>query len=111
MQTMTDMLVAPVASLNSRMEVEKDAAAARFTGLAMFDGNQWASLCLELDIASSGSTSQEALFNLQAAVREAREIATKEGVIAGEPVPDVAVKEFLSAHRGPLGTAAMTLVA
>jgi hypothetical protein len=110
MQAMTDMLVAPVASLSSRMDVEQDASAVRFTGLAVFDGAQWASLCLELDIASCGSTSHEALFNLQDAVRQAREIAANEGLSAGEPVSDAAVTEFLSAHRGPLAVAAMTLV-
>jgi hypothetical protein len=37
----------------------------RYTLLAVQQGEQWASLCRELDIASSGATAEEALDTLE----------------------------------------------
>jgi hypothetical protein len=71
-----------------------------FTLMAVFDGERWASLCRELDIASEGASFQEALDTLGTAVREAIEVAASRGVEAGEPVSDEALLEFLAQHTG-----------
>ena len=63
--------------------------------LAVFDGRQWASLCRELDIASSGRTADEALDTLEAAVRDALAYERELGVRAGLPVSDTDLAGFL----------------
>jgi predicted RNase H-like HicB family nuclease len=80
-----------------------------FTGVAVFDGDQWASLCWELDIASVGSTADEALTNLEQAVREAVRYAHESDRPEGQRVPDDAMREFMLSHKGSLpGTFART---
>lgn len=73
-----------------------------FTGVAVFDGDQWASLCWELDIASVGSTAAGALSNLEQAVREAVRYARENDRTEGQRVPDDAMREFMLSHKGSL---------
>lgn len=109
---MTDLLVTPEAgALVSRIELGEKDGRSRFTGLAVFDGTQWASLCLEHDIASCGQTSEEALFNLRDAIRETLRAVEEDGLELGPPVPEEAVREFLSLHQGPRGTSTLSFAA
>lgn len=79
-----------------------------YTAVAIFDGEQWASLCRELDVASAGSSADEAIGNLIDAVREYRRAARESGADTTERrVPDDAMREFLLGHRG---TAPITYV-
>ncbi|MHB1523026.1 MAG: hypothetical protein ACYCS9_05800 [Candidatus Dormibacteria bacterium] len=68
-------------------------------GLAVFDGSQWAALCPELDVASCGATSDEALDNLVSAVREAVEVAGVEAATSGPMVSDEDLREFLEQRQ------------
>lgn len=80
-----------------------------FTGVAVFDGAVWSSLCWELDIASVGSSAHEALDNLEQAVREAVRYAHENDRPLGGRVPDEAMRDFMLSHSGsPSGTAART---
>jgi predicted RNase H-like HicB family nuclease len=73
-----------------------------FTGVAVFDGDLWAALCWELDIASVGSTAAEALGNLEQAVREAVRYAHENDRPEGRRVPDEAMREFMLSHKGSI---------
>lgn len=80
-----------------------------FTGVAVFDGTVWSSLCWELDIASVGSTANESLDNLEQAVREAVRYAHENDRPVGGRVPDDAMREFMLSHRGSIpGTTTRT---
>jgi predicted RNase H-like HicB family nuclease len=68
-------------------------------GLAIFDGEQWASLCPELDIASRGDSSDDALDNLISAVQEAQEVAMAQGLVLGSRIPEADLKAFLELRR------------
>ena len=61
---------------------------AQYSLLARPDGDQWTSLCVELDIASDGATAEEALATLETAVREALEFQQDTGISAGVRVPE-----------------------
>jgi predicted RNase H-like HicB family nuclease len=73
-----------------------------FTGIAIFDGEQWAALCRELDVASIGASAQQALENLQDAVHEYIEALTQDGGDASQQrrVPDSDMRDFLLGHHG-----------
>jgi len=70
------------------------------TLIAVFDGKQWASLAPELDIASVGDDSDEALSNLGVAIREAVAFAEKAGVEPGKPTPKEDLLSFIRSHTG-----------
>jgi predicted RNase H-like HicB family nuclease len=72
----------------------------RYTLLAVQQGEQWASLCRELDIASTGATAEEALDTLECAVSEALDYERETGVRAGIPVPPRDLAAFLEHGRG-----------
>lgn len=73
-----------------------------YTGIAIFDGSQWASLCRELDVASVGSTAQDALVNLEAAVRDLLAYSHETGRPVGPGVSDHDLRAFMLSHRGPI---------
>jgi len=96
--------VMPVANRLEHVEIQAptapEASARRiFTATAVFDGQRWLSLCLELDIASEGDSAAEAFANLRAAVHEAIEVAAQRGVEPGQRAPDADVLAFLRTHR------------
>src|SRR6202171_3188370 len=70
-----------------------------YTGVAIFDGEAWASLCRELDIASVGDSMVEALINLKQAVREALTVAQEQGLTAGKRVENDDLFEFLKDRK------------
>ena len=108
----TDTLVSPQpGAIISRIEGGSSGEERRFTGIAVFDGSQWASLCLEHDIASCGQTAEEALFNLQDAIKATLKVMEEDGLEMGEPVSEEAIKEFLSLHRGPRATLSLSFAA
>jgi len=72
----------------------------QYAALAVFDGERWASLCPDLDIASVGDTGQEAIANLIAAVREAVEVAQAEGLEPGRETPTDEILAFGRGHQG-----------
>lgn len=94
-----------------RLELDQATAAPAtgesLTGIAVFDGVQWASLCREYDIASVGATAQEALVNLQDAVREALTTAAQKHLAAGRPVPDDELRTFMLSHHEGQGSASI----
>ena len=68
-----------------------------FTCLVKKEGNQYTSLCIELDIASCGHTKKEAIEGLKNAIEAYLEYMVSEG---GEneiyqPVPMKELKDFL----------------
>ena len=71
------------------------------TGIAIFDGDRWASLCPELDLASVGATAQEAIDNLVVAVSEAIKFAGEHNLDPGQPVPPEELREFLISSQAP----------
>lgn len=70
---------------------------ASFTGLVKKEGNQYVSLCVELDIASCGHTKKEAIEGLKNAVEAYLEYMISEGREneVYRPVPIKALKDFL----------------
>jgi predicted RNase H-like HicB family nuclease len=77
-------------------------ASQQFTALAAFDGEQWSSLCRELDIASVGATAEEALTMVEEAVRATITYARETGRQVGPAVPNGDLREFLLSHEGPM---------
>lgn len=69
----------------------------RLTCLIKKEGDQYASLCLELDVASCGRTREEAFAGLKVAVETYVNYLVEEGREEGiyRPVPQEAVREFL----------------
>jgi hypothetical protein len=66
----------------------------RFLALPQEDG-QWASLCLDYDIASQGDTAQEAAENCRQAVEESlRFVAETPGMEMQPPPPAEAIMQF-----------------
>jgi len=93
-----------VANLLEHVEIKPasppHAGASRvFTATAVFDGQRWSALCLELDIAADGDSAGEAFENLRRAVQEAIEVAAERGISAGTPAPEADVLAFLQTHR------------
>ena len=80
------------------------------TMIAVFDGKQWASLSPELDIASVGDDSDEALSNLESAIREAVAFAKKAGLAPGRPTPEGDLLAFMRSHTGMGATAGAAIV-
>jgi predicted RNase H-like HicB family nuclease len=72
----------------------------RYTLLAVQQGEQWASLCRELDIASCGATAEEALDMLERAIADALRYERDTGVGAGQPVPRPDWEAFEEEVRG-----------
>lgn len=69
------------------------------TAVAVFDGKQWESLCLEYDVASSGRTAEEAITHVAEAVRGVfEELGGRDRSIL-KPAPPEAVREFMLEHR------------
>ncbi len=73
------------------------------TGIVKREGDQYAALCLELDVASCGQTLEEAVAALQDAVETyleyMRDTGREEGIL--RPVPIEALREFLTeAYEG-----------
>jgi len=69
----------------------------RLTCLIKKEGDQYSSLCLELDVASCGKTREEAFEGLKAAVETYINYLIEEGreVEIHRPVPQEAIREFL----------------
>jgi predicted RNase H-like HicB family nuclease len=72
-----------------------------YTGIAVHDVGQWASLCPELDIASVGPDADEAMNNLVQAVAEAVQFAAEQGLAAGQPTPPGEVRSFMVSGNAP----------
>ena len=85
------------------MRIDVQAGGQPITMIAIYDGQQWASLSPELDIASVGKDSEEALSNLETAIREAVAFAEEAGLKPGHPVPNEDLLDFLRSHQGPEG--------
>lgn len=68
-----------------------------FTCLVKKEGNQYASLCIELDVASCGRTKKEALSGLQQAIEAYLEFMIEEGRQGDiyRPVPMSELRSFL----------------
>jgi predicted RNase H-like HicB family nuclease len=73
----------------------------QYTGIAVFDGSQWSSLCPELDIASVGVSADEALRRLEEAVRETLAYAEATGRSRDvfRRVPDEDLRDFLLSQQ------------
>jgi predicted RNase H-like HicB family nuclease len=80
------------------------------TMIAVYDGKQWASLSPELDIASVGEDSDEALSNLESAIREAVAFAKKAGLEPGRPTPESDLLDFMRSHTGVAVTVGTAIV-
>jgi predicted RNase H-like HicB family nuclease len=61
------------------------------------EGDQYSSLCLELDVASCGKTREEAIEGLKAAIETYIRYLVEEGRMDEifRPVPPEAIREFL----------------
>lgn len=75
-------------------------AEGQYFAVAIFDGERWSALCPDLDIASDGQTSAEALVNVKNAVREALDVAAERGISAGSRVSRDDLRDFLASHHG-----------
>ena len=69
----------------------------KLTCLIKKDGDQYSSLCLELDVASCGKTREEALAGLKAAIETYIQYLVEETRVdeIPRPVPQEAMREFL----------------
>ncbi|MCK4315402.1 MAG: hypothetical protein KAX24_06490 [Anaerolineae bacterium] len=76
-----------------------------FTGIVKREGDQYAALCLELDVASCGETREEAMAALRDAVETyleyMRDTRREDEIL--RPVPVEALREFLTeAYEEPI---------
>jgi len=86
--------------------------AMRLTALVKKGRKDYVALCLELDVASSGSTIREAIENLKDAVREFLEYVHEEGLeqeMLVRPVSMEALREFLEIDQLELRHRAVNL--
>ncbi|MFN3286247.1 MAG: type II toxin-antitoxin system HicB family antitoxin [bacterium] len=67
-----------------------------FTAVVFPDDEQYAALCLELDVAACGTTPQEAVEALRELIGEYLECASEEGIDYRRPVPLEALREIAS---------------
>lgn len=74
-----------------------------FTCFLKKEGNQYASLCIELDIASCGATKKEAIAGLKDAIETYIEymISEKREKEISRPVPMNELKDFLFPESSP----------
>ena len=96
---MTEETHAPSDAYASVAHPQPEPVSELYTGIAIFDGHQWAALCKELDIASVGSSAQEALANLKDAVSLALEVAADSNLSAGSEVPEEELRQFMLGHQ------------
>jgi hypothetical protein len=88
---------------------EPPAAAARpapkpLLSIAIFDGTQWSSLVPELDVASCGSSAEDALSAVEEAAADVLAFTQAEPARKPNgPISDNDLRDFLLAHRGPMG--------
>lgn len=80
--------------------VETASQPEEYSGYAVFDGSQWASLCPAIDVASCGTTATEALDALEDAVRSVVTVARTEGLSLMSPLSPEGVRDFLLGHQG-----------
>jgi len=78
-----------------------DSAASVYTGVAVQEEGQWASLCPELDIASVGMDADQAMNNLVQAVAEALAFAEEEGLQPRHPTPPNDLRSFMVSSDAP----------
>ena len=80
-----------------RINIVMKQKALRLTGLVRKEGDEYSSLCLELDVASCGKTREEAFAGLKAAVETYVTYLVEEGRENEiyRPVPQEAMREFL----------------
>ena len=73
------------------------------TGIVKKEGNQYSALCLELDVASCGSTPSKALEELRDAIQTYVQYMLEEGREKEmlRPVPVNALREFLMGVTTP----------
>jgi len=72
--------------------------------IAIFDGTQWASLVPDLDVASCGSSAEDALSAVEEAAGDVLALTRDDpGLKPRGPVSDDDLRDFLLAHRGPMG--------
>lgn len=80
----------------------------KLTCMVKKEGNQYSSLCLELDVASCGKTKEEAIDGLKGAVETYVNYLVDEGRESQmyRPVPQDAIREFIlsGAERSKLTT-------
>lgn len=96
------MAIDSAALTEAEITLSGDPSNARvYSAVVVFDGTSYVALCPELDIASVGDSSQEAVISVKAAVREALATAAEAGVEAGEPVSDADLAEFMHHHANP----------
>ena len=80
----------------------------KLTCMVKKEGNQYSSLCLELDVASCGKTKEEAIDGLKGAVETYVNYLVDEGRENQmyRPVPQDAIREFIlsGAERSKLTT-------
>jgi predicted RNase H-like HicB family nuclease len=81
----------------------------RFTAIVVNEGGQWASLCPELDIASVGSSPEDALAALVDAVRLAFDVSRRDGLEPGEATPPDAIRDFMVRTELPAQLTIFTL--
>ena len=75
-----------------------------FTGLVKKEGNQYASLCVELDIASCGQTKKQAIEGLKNAIEAYLEymISERRANEIYRPVPMNELRDFLFPQDTPI---------
>jgi hypothetical protein len=69
--------------------------------MAIREGKQWSSLCLENGLSSYGATAEEAIDRLYDVVSDAVEHELRDGPDASWAVSEVQLEEWLQGHEGP----------
>jgi predicted RNase H-like HicB family nuclease len=71
------------------------------SGLAVLQAGRWVAICRELGTVAEGETADEALDDLEAAIRDVVEIADEGGLERGLAVPSDEIRRLLLEHEGP----------
>jgi len=83
-------------------EVRRIGAGGNYTIILKRSGDQYVTLCLELEVAGMGYTPEEALENTELAIESYLEAMEADSLPAERPVPLNVLHEFLAGEEGEI---------
>jgi hypothetical protein len=80
------------------------------SGMAVLQAGRWVAICRELGTVAEGGTADEALDALEATLVDVIEVADREGLERGIPVPADEIRQLLLEHEGPAPVTLRTII-
>lgn len=95
----TEMIKVEVLRPETESQVAPAASASAYSGLAVVQADRWIAVSPELGTVAEGSSAEEALDRLEAAINDVIEIAKEEHLPHGEPLQPNEIAELIVEHR------------